>query len=57
MLEVAALRAGYGRVPVLMGIDVLLKPGEFLGILGHNGMGKTTLMRTLMGFVPATAGA
>lgn len=32
MLEVAALRASYGRVPVLMGIDVLLKPGEFLGI-------------------------
>ena len=56
MLEVAALQAAYGRVPVLMGIDFQLKAGEFLGILGHNGMGKTTLMRTLMGFIPATAG-
>ncbi len=56
MLEVAALQAAYGRVPVLMGIDFQLKAGEFLGILGHNGMGKTTLMRTLMGFIPASAG-
>ena len=56
MLEVAALQAAYGRVPVLMGIDLQLKAGEFLGILGHNGMGKTTLMRTLMGFIPASAG-
>ena len=56
MLEVAALQAAYGRVPVLMGIDFRLKAGEFLGILGHNGMGKTTLMRTLMGFIPASAG-
>lgn len=56
MLEVAALQAAYGRVPVLMGIDFQLKTGEFLGILGHNGMGKTTLMRTLMGFIPAGAG-
>lgn len=56
MLQVAALQAAYGRVPVLMGVDFQLKPGEFLGILGHNGMGKTTLMRTLMGFIPATAG-
>ena len=56
MLEVAALQAAYGRVPVLMGIDFQLKAGEFLGILGHNGMGKTTLMRTLMGFIPPTAG-
>ena len=39
-----------------MGIDFQLEEGEFLGILGHNGMGKTTLMRTLMGFIPATGG-
>ena len=56
MLEVAALQAAYGRVPVLMGVDFQLEAGEFLGILGHNGMGKTTLMRTLMGFIPATGG-
>ena len=56
MLDVSALQSGYGRVPVLMGIDFQLKDKEFLGILGHNGMGKTTLMRTLMGYIPVTAG-
>lgn len=56
MLAVSALQAAYGRVPVLMGIDFRLAPGEFLGILGHNGMGKTTLMRTLMGYIPVGAG-
>ncbi|TGD95506.1 ABC transporter ATP-binding protein [Methylobacterium nonmethylotrophicum] len=57
LLDVENLRASYGRVPILMGVDFTLAPGEYLGILGHNGMGKTTLMRTLMGHIPATAGA
>lgn len=57
LLDVEDLRASYGRVPILMGVDFTLAPGEYLGILGHNGMGKTTLMRTLMGHIPATAGA
>lgn len=57
MLEVDALRASYGRVPVLMGLSLRLAAGEYLGILGHNGMGKTTLMRTLMGFLPVKAGS
>jgi branched-chain amino acid transport system ATP-binding protein len=56
MLNVRALRASYGQVPILMGIDFTLAEGEYLGILGHNGMGKTTLMRTLMGYLKATAG-
>jgi ABC-type branched-subunit amino acid transport system ATPase component len=50
------LGASYGRVPVLRGIDLTLRSGEFLGVLGHNGMGKTTLMRSLMGFIPLTSG-
>jgi branched-chain amino acid transport system ATP-binding protein/urea transport system ATP-binding protein len=57
ILEVAGLRAGYGRIPVLFGIDLVLRTGEFVGILGHNGMGKSTLLRTLMGHLPATAGS
>lgn len=57
MLQVSMLQAGYSRVPVLMGVGFTLRPGEFLGILGHNGMGKTTLMRTLMGFIPVTSGS
>ncbi|TFF27703.1 ATP-binding cassette domain-containing protein [Jiella endophytica] len=57
LLEVAGLRAGYGRVPILAGISLAMAEGEFLGILGHNGMGKTTLMKTIMGSIPATAGS
>lgn len=56
MLDVQGLRAGYGRIPILNGIGLAVNEGEFIGILGHNGMGKTTLLRALMGFVPATAG-
>ncbi|MBO0662520.1 ABC transporter ATP-binding protein [Jiella sp. MQZ9-1] len=57
LLAVEGLRASYGRVPILAGVDFTMAEGEFLGILGHNGMGKTTLMRTIMGSLPATAGS
>jgi branched-chain amino acid transport system ATP-binding protein len=56
MLEVQELRAAYGRIPILNGISFAVADGEFVGILGHNGMGKTTLLRALMGYLPATAG-
>lgn len=57
LLEVRGLRAGYGRVPVLHGIDFSVNDGEIVGILGHNGMGKTTLLKTLMGLLPASSGS
>jgi urea ABC transporter ATP-binding protein UrtE len=56
MMRVEGLHAGYGRIPVLQGIDFSATEGECLGVLGHNGMGKTTLMRTLAGQIRATAG-
>ncbi len=56
LLSVKDLRSGYGRIPILAGVDMAMEEGEYLGILGHNGMGKTTLMRSLMGHLPATAG-
>jgi urea ABC transporter ATP-binding protein UrtE len=56
MLAVANLRASYGRIPILMGLNFAVQEGEFVGILGHNGMGKTTLLRTLIGHLPATGG-
>ena len=56
MLTVQALRTGYGRIPILNGISFAVNQGEFIGILGHNGMGKTTLLKALMGFLPATGG-
>jgi amidase len=57
LLQIKGLRAGYGRVPVLHGIDLSVEDGEILGVLGHNGMGKTTLLKTIMGIVPTTAGS
>ncbi|MFY9209565.1 MAG: amidase [Aestuariivita sp.] len=56
LLKVQGLQASYGRVPVLHGINLEVAEGEILGVLGHNGMGKTTLLKTLMGIVPAKAG-
>jgi len=55
MLEVRGLCASYGRISILTGVTFDVQQGEIVGVLGHNGMGKTTLMKTLMGFVPATA--
>jgi len=56
MLSVEGLHAGYGRIPILDGISMTVASGEFVGVLGHNGMGKTTLLRTLMGYIRATRG-
>jgi branched-chain amino acid transport system ATP-binding protein len=56
MLKVSELAAGYGRIPILSGVTFSVQEGEFVGVLGHNGMGKTTLLKTLMGFLPTTSG-
>ena len=56
MLDVQGLKTAYGRIPILNGVSFAVREGEFVGILGHNGMGKTTLLKALMGFLPATGG-
>ncbi|WP_150526673.1 amidase [Roseibium sediminis] len=56
VLEVRGLSAGYGKVPILHGINIEVLEHEVVGILGHNGMGKTTLLKTLMGFIAPTSG-
>lgn len=56
MLNIHQLNAGYGSIPVLHGIDLHITPGEAVGILGHNGMGKTTLLRTIIGALLPTQG-
>ncbi|MEO7853482.1 MAG: ATP-binding cassette domain-containing protein, partial [Rubrivivax sp.] len=56
VLDVAELRAGYGRVPVLHGVTLQVHEGEAIGIVGHNGMGKTTLLKTLVGLLPVSGG-
>jgi len=56
-LQIAGLQSGYGRIPILIAIDLTVRRGEFVGVFGHNGMGKTTLLRTLAGHIHATAGS
>ncbi len=56
LIAFSDLVAGYGDTRVLRGIDARLMPGRVLGVLGRNGVGKTTLMRALTGFIPLMQG-
>jgi len=56
MLAVEGLKTAYGRIPILHGIDLNVAEGEFVGVLGHNGMGKTTLLKALIGLLRPTGG-
>jgi urea ABC transporter ATP-binding protein UrtE len=57
MLAVDNLSAAYGTVPVLNGVSLELAKGEILALLGRNGVGKTTLLRTVIGLLPALGGS
>ena len=57
MFDVHDLHAGYGRIPILNGISFDVAAGEIVGVLGHNGMGKTTMLKVLAGQLPATRGS
>src|SRR3954447_2050563 len=56
MLTVENLAAGYGPAQVLFGVSFTVGAGEVVTLLGRNGMGKTTTIRTLMGLPPARGG-
>ena len=56
LLEAKGIMAGYGASRVLHGVDLLLKRGEAIGLMGRNGMGKTTLLRALLGLLPLQSG-
>jgi branched-chain amino acid transport system ATP-binding protein len=56
MLEIAGLEASYGESQVLFGVDVSVRAGQVVTLLGRNGMGKTTTLATLMGIVRARSG-
>lgn len=56
MLEVNDIHVAYGRVKTLFGVSLAVKPAEILCLLGRNGAGKTTILKSIMGCLPITAG-
>src|ERR1700757_4358580 len=57
MLAISDLHVAYGQSEVLHGLIVSVAPNEIVAIMGRNGMGKTTLMKSLMGILPAKSGS
>jgi branched-chain amino acid transport system ATP-binding protein len=57
VLEISDLHTYYGESHVLQGVSLAVGRGEVVGILGRNGMGKTTLIRSIIGFTPPRRGA
>ena len=57
MFAISDLHVSYGQSEVLHGLNVSVAPNEIVAVMGRNGMGKTTLMKSLMGIVPARAGS
>src|SRR6185437_2577902 len=56
VLEVSAIETAYGLSQVLFGVSISIAPGEMVTLMGRNGMGKTTTVRSIMGLTPARAG-
>jgi branched-chain amino acid transport system ATP-binding protein len=57
MLAIKDLRAGYGKIAVLHGVDLTVERGQIVTLIGANGAGKTTLLKTISGLVRPTAGS
>ena len=57
LLKVENLETAYGTSQVLFGLDLAIRAGEVATLLGRNGMGKTTTVRSIMGLTPARSGA
>ena len=57
MLAISDLHVAYGQSEVLHGLNVSVEPNEIVAIMGRNGMGKTTLMKSLIGIVPTKSGS
>src|SRR5690625_4428615 len=56
ILKNRELRAGYGKKQIVNGVSLSLRKGEVLLVLGHNGAGKTTYVRSVFGLLPPTSG-
>lgn len=57
LLAIDGLAGGYGEIEIVRGIDLAVAPGEVLCVAGRNGVGKSTLLKLAMGFLPASRGA
>ncbi len=57
ILETAGLKAAYGHAQVLFGVDIALKAGEVVALMGRNGAGKSTTLKAIMGLVPPNGGS
>ena len=57
MLELRDVETAYGRSQVLFGVSLEVGAAQLVSLLGRNGMGKTTTVRSIMGLTPARAGA
>ncbi len=56
LLEVEGIESGYGKKTVLQGVALRVREGEVVAMLGHNGAGKSTMLKTILGLLPARAG-
>ncbi|QOL82676.1 ABC transporter ATP-binding protein [Pseudooceanicola spongiae] len=56
MLQLKSLDASIGIIPILRGVDISLQAAETVALIGRNGAGKTTVLRTIMGFTKVTRG-
>ncbi|MDG1300583.1 MAG: ATP-binding cassette domain-containing protein, partial [Opitutae bacterium] len=56
LLSVEALKASYDESIILRGVDMVVKPNSVVALLGRNGVGKTSLLRSIMGQMPKTEG-
>ena len=56
MLTINSLESGYGKIKALFGIDLEIKQGEIVALIGANGAGKTTFLKTVSGLIQATGG-
>ncbi len=57
MLEIKDIRSGYGKIEIIHGVDLKIDDGDRVSLIGRNGVGKTTLMKTIMGALPPFSGS